>query len=295
MAPKGSRLAFKRWKQTKVLIIDEISMLDSTVFELIEEIARTIHNSSLPFGGLQVIVVGDFLQLPPVAVGSAVREFCFESPVWHYAGFNDPLSKVILSTVLRQEDPTFINLLNAARLGFHSNDDAEVLRRCLVSIKPLPVDGIVPTKLYCTNKDVDVENSLRLSEIDEDLVTIAATDVWETFVDTYEWTRQGKEPTAVLKRHMIDLADKCIPNKIDLKIGAQVVLLRNRASTGPSGDDDAEEGGGDGPSKKLVNGSRGIVIGFAQSKGTPELLPRVRFDCGQVCEPCQVADCCTIH
>ena len=80
--------AVKRWQDLEVLIIDEISMIDRPLFELLDKVGREIRrNHDRPFGGIQVVVVGDFLQLPPVpSKYTKTREFCFESPVWNDLG-----------------------------------------------------------------------------------------------------------------------------------------------------------------------------------------------------------------
>ena len=70
------------------MIIDEISMLDADLFELLNEIARKVKGNDLPFGGIQVVAVGDFLQLPPVQREKKEKSFCFQSGVWEAAGFN---------------------------------------------------------------------------------------------------------------------------------------------------------------------------------------------------------------
>jgi ATP-dependent exoDNAse (exonuclease V) alpha subunit len=85
-----STLHKERWMRTKVLVVDEISMLDKHVFEVLDQIARQLKELDEPFGGMQVLVVGDFMQLPPVNKDRRNRsEFCFESPVWKEAGLND--------------------------------------------------------------------------------------------------------------------------------------------------------------------------------------------------------------
>ena len=79
--------AVERWQKCQVLVIDEISMLDAYLFQLLDEIARIIKKKDEPFGGIQIILVGDFLQLPPVAKDKD-RMFCFQSELWAKAGLN---------------------------------------------------------------------------------------------------------------------------------------------------------------------------------------------------------------
>ena len=90
-----------RWMTTKVLIIDEISMVDGDLFDKLEGIARSIRKSYAPFGGIQVVITGDFFQLPPVPDSGKLAKFAFEAATWttsidHTIG---------LTQVFRQRDP----------------------------------------------------------------------------------------------------------------------------------------------------------------------------------------------
>ena len=78
---RQSKKATIRWKTVKVLIIDEISMINSELFDKLDHIARIIRSNDRPFGGIQLVVCGDFMQLPPVSKKSSVS-FCFESKAW---------------------------------------------------------------------------------------------------------------------------------------------------------------------------------------------------------------------
>ena len=74
----SSRVHLQQWKRCKHLIIDEISMIDSELFDKVEAVARAVRNSDTPFGGIQLIVCGDFLQLPPVIKQDEKKKFCFQ-------------------------------------------------------------------------------------------------------------------------------------------------------------------------------------------------------------------------
>lgn len=102
-----------RWLRTKVLIIDEISMVDGDLYDKLEHIARTIRNNGRPFGGIQLVITGDFFQLPPVPEKGKAAKFAFDAATW-----STTIEHTILLThVFRQKDPTFANMLNEIRLG----------------------------------------------------------------------------------------------------------------------------------------------------------------------------------
>jgi len=98
---RRNQKAKNRWMRTKVLIVDEISMVDGDLFDKLEAIARTIRNNGRPFGGIQLVITGDFFQLPPVPDYGKVSKFAFDAATWatsieHTIG---------LTQVFRQKDP----------------------------------------------------------------------------------------------------------------------------------------------------------------------------------------------
>lgn len=98
---KKNQKAKHRWMRTKVLVIDEVSMIDAELFDKLEQIARTLRNNGRPFGGIQVVITGDFFQLPPVVESSRVSKFCFDAGTW-----NTTIEHTIgLHHVFRQKDP----------------------------------------------------------------------------------------------------------------------------------------------------------------------------------------------
>lgn len=102
-----------RWQRAKVLIIDEVSMVDGDLYDKLEHIARAIKNNGRPFGGIQLVVTGDFFQLPPVPDRNKIAKFAFDAATW-----NTSIEHTILLThVFRQKDPIFANMLNEMRLG----------------------------------------------------------------------------------------------------------------------------------------------------------------------------------
>ena len=98
---KKNQKAKLRWMRTKVLIIDEISMVDGDLFDKLEAIARAIRNNGRPFGGIQLVITGDFFQLPPVPDYGRVSKFSFDAATW-----NTSIEHTIgLTQVFRQKDP----------------------------------------------------------------------------------------------------------------------------------------------------------------------------------------------
>ena len=123
---KKNQKARNRWLRTKVLVVDEVSMVDGDLFDKLEEIARRMRNNGRPFGGIQLVVTGDFFQLPPVPEGSnREAKFAFAAATW-----NTVIQHTILLThVFRQRDPEFANMLNEMRLGKISPQTIEAFRK----------------------------------------------------------------------------------------------------------------------------------------------------------------------
>ena len=126
---KRNQKAKLRWMRTKVLIVDEISMVDGDLFDKLEAIARSIRSNGRPFGGIQLVITGDFFQLPPVPDYGKAAKFAFDAATWK-TSINHTIG---LTQVFRQKDPgsfglivvvvylltgtVFANMLNEMRLG----------------------------------------------------------------------------------------------------------------------------------------------------------------------------------
>jgi len=229
------------WRQCTHLIIDEVSMLSRELFEKLDEIGRTIRGGTRPFGGIQLVLAGDFFQLPPVSqeTEGPSTEFCFQSPLWASAV---PV-QIELTHVFRQTDLEFVALLQEVRKGHLSAGAVEQLTSLG---RPLPAsDGVLATRLSPMNAQVDLINEQKLGEIQGQVYLYEAEDY-----------TKDVEYTILLERNCL------APNRLYLKEGAQVMLLKNLGDN------------------KHVNGSRGVVIGFhADSK-----MPRVRFLSGSILE-----------
>ncbi|XP_049848242.1 ATP-dependent DNA helicase PIF1-like [Schistocerca gregaria] len=239
-----------RWLDVRVLIIDEISMMSGELFDKLEHIARIVRNSSQPFGGIQVVLCGDFFQLPPISSNFQDQSpkkvsFCFQSEAWSRVIHHT----ICLTTVFRQfGDAEFIALLNEVRIGKVSDNSYAKLRACQNTTWN---DSIEPTRLYPLKFQVEKENTLHLDKLSGKPVTFKSKDTTKYAQSNY------------LKA----LNDSCAaPAELVLKIGAQVILLKNLV-----------EG-------ELVNGSRGVVLGFRpQTEGADKKLlstfyPIVEFE-----------------
>lgn len=232
------RFLLKRWRSTHTLIIDEVSMLLPELLEKLDTIARALRGTMQPMGGLQVILVGDFFQLPPITEKESVC--LFESALW-----KDLLGGrcVELTHLERQNDPRFLPILAEARRGSLSPASTDVLR----SRQGLPWDTleIRPTMLF--SRKVDVE---RINE--EGLAALSGPR------HTYKVETLGGLgiPADRLQKAVTKL-DKHAPYATELVLaeGAQVMLIKNS---------NVADG--------LVNGSRGVVTGF-----TPDGKPMVKF------------------
>jgi len=164
-----SRRSVQAWKSVNTLIVDEISMMSKKIFEILDEIGKRVRRCSAPFGGIQVIFTGDFFQLPPVGTEDDKDSdaFCFESPLW--AQTFKPENHIALTTIFRQKDPTFINILSQVRRGQLDKESVKILKthvnRPYDSTK---YNGLIPTKLFPIRSKVDYVNSMMFSKIDED-------------------------------------------------------------------------------------------------------------------------------
>jgi ATP-dependent exoDNAse (exonuclease V) alpha subunit len=221
-----------RINKAKVLIVDEISMLDAKRFDLIELICRTVRKKSSPFGGLQVILCGDFFQLPPVPTrGEPPPEFAFDSLAW------GKLNIIIcyLEKQYRQEDGRFLNLLNDIRNSKTTLKTREILmERHQKSVNGVPK----PTKLYATNRKVNALNDFELSRIAS-----------EEHVFNMSWSGDSELVN--------ELKKTCLaPDPLILKKDAFVMFVKNNYIEG-----DTASG--------YVNGTLGIITGFNEDDGFP--------------------------
>jgi ATP-dependent DNA helicase PIF1 len=258
-----NKRATTNWKTTQVLIVDEISMMSLKIFEAIEQIAKCAKRQYLrPFGGMQIIFIGDFYQLPPVSRGEDTQ-FCFESPLWNQT-FNVE-NHIKLKTLYRQTDPEYIRILTEVRDGVLTEDSLVALNaRLTAKYDPRENSGILPTKLFPRNADADRVNQtmyakLKESEEKYDLKTVSNLRMFnETSVpipiDVMTKCVELKEEE-IEQQMKLFCENSNLNPQLSLKKGAIVMCLANL---------DTDAG--------VCNGSQGIVIDFAANK-----FPIVKF------------------
>lgn len=269
----NNRNAKKSWKKTNILILDEVSMLSKKVFEIIEEIARTIKKDSRPFGGMQIIFSGDFCQLPPVGTSGdkETYKFCFESPLWNQVF---PLRcSVELKTIFRQTDELYTNILQGIRKGKITKKNCTILQNRVNTVfDPEKHNGCVPTKLFPLRSKVDYINNMMFNKLTAENSTfeVVVTKNEVTYVDN------GKNiPTAILSMCNDLTANEveyevnqlinntpCIQN-LHLKTGAAVMCTINLDMD-----------------NSICNGSQGIIIDINIINGAK--IPIVKFSNGIV-------------
>ncbi|XP_017740584.1 PREDICTED: ATP-dependent DNA helicase PIF1 isoform X2 [Rhinopithecus bieti] len=214
------------WLNCQRLVIDEISMVEADLFDKLEAVARAVRQQNKPFGGIQLIICGDFLQLPPVTKGPQPPRFCFQAKSWKRCV---PVT-LELTKVWRQADQTFISLLQAVRLGRCSDEVTHQLQA--TASHKVGRDGIVATRLCTHQDDVALTNERRLQELPGKVHRFEAMD-------------SNPELASILD------AQCPVSQLLQLKLGAQVMLVKNLSV-----------------SRGLVNGARGVVVGFeAEGRG----------------------------
>ena len=195
----------QRWMRTKVLVIDEVSMVDGELFDKLETIARLVRGSGRPFGGIQLVVTGDFFQLPPVPEKNSSAKFAFDAATW-----NTSIEHTILLThVFRQKDPAFASILNDMRLGKTGPAINNIFRRLA---RPLDfADDIEATELFPTRAEVDTANQNRMMKLLGSEINFPAVDG-----GTQDPVQRAKT-----------LSNSLAPENLTLKNGSQVMQIKN--------------------------------------------------------------------
>ncbi|MDP3974819.1 MAG: PIF1 family ATP-dependent DNA helicase [Candidatus Jorgensenbacteria bacterium] len=202
----NNRLA-ARVARAKVLIVDEISMLSAGTLSAVDMACRALRKDKASFGGLQVVLVGDFFQLPPVTrENEPPAQFAFYSPSWDEAA----VSVCYLSEQYRQDDLAFLSFLAKMRRGAKIHETSSILRAHQTNT----VREGNHAHLYAHNVDVDRMNEERLATLPGDARAFAME------------SHGAKALVAQLKRGCLS------PERLLLKPGAKVLFTKNNFEEG---------------------------------------------------------------
>ncbi len=256
----SNKRVYKRVSGARILIIDEVSMLSDRTLQMVDAVCREIRRNSEAFGGLQVVFVGDFFQLPPVcrppanvragaehgtgrpvnkretneASEQAQETFLADNGSLQFAFASIPWQKAkplvcYLSEQHRQEDAAFLDFLGAVRRGTVAERHKALLRTRYSKTAKNDM-----TELYSHNADVDHINTAALAKL-------------PGTPSVFVMTGQGPEPLVLsLKRGCLS------PETLSLKVGARVMFTKNDTIT-----------------RQFANGTLGTVTGFAKEDGAP--------------------------
>lgn len=191
-----------RFSKLKLLIIDEVSMVSPEIFASMDKVLRAFKNNPEPFGGVQVIISGDFFQLPPVSKEFKEKRFAWQTPVWKALG----LKSCYLQQKFRQDDDRLIQILDEIRLASVSESSHALLESRFY--KELN-SNFRPTKLYTHNIDVDRINLGELAKLQE-----------KPYSFTYTSKGSAKNIEKIFKTALV-------LEELTLKKGAVVLFIKN--------------------------------------------------------------------
>ena len=240
----SSEYVCKRVRRTQVLIIDEISMLSSNMLDMVDMVCWEIKQNNEPFGGIQIIFVGDFFQLPPIMrkdysvknkqsslipqVGH-VGIFAYDSGSWDRAG----LVVCYLTEQHRQDDKDFLSVLSGIRANNFSQMHRKFINSRQIDSSDMPKETQKITKLFSHNVDVDRVNNIELAKLEKE-------------TKLFKMSGSGNDKVVeALKKGCLS------PENLELKIGAVVMCTKNNQK------------------EKFVNGTLGVVEGFEEFSGYP--------------------------
>lgn len=219
-----------RWTDARVIIIDEISMISSSIFTKLNKLAKRLRENDKPFGGIQLVVCGDFFQLPPVTKEGLI-EFCFMTDAW-----KEVIQEIcILTFSFRQKgDNTFLKLLQQVKVNELDNNNRSLLKK---SIKNKNSDTEGAVMLFPDKYNVNQRNDIEYNKLTGE-------------VKTHTWIFRDGNGKEIKDKETVDWCNA--QKTIKLKKGCQVMLIKNLDfSTG------------------LVNGSVGSVVDFTEKRNYP--------------------------
>jgi ATP-dependent DNA helicase PIF1 len=259
--------AKKKWRETNILIVDEVSMMSQKIFEILDELSHIMRNSSKPFGGIQLIFCGDFFQLPPVPnINEKDTEmFCFQSERWY--NIFKPENHIELKTIFRQKDPIYKSILSKIRIGNIDEESYNIIRQRLHAQPPTDIQI---TKLYPILKLVQIENQRQFDLINEDIYEFeffinnkntlyhdTGSEITKEIIKDCNTTFKRNPQIYEYEINHLLTNSKCV-EKVQLKVGAFVMTTVNL---------NLEKG--------ICNGSQGIIINMNEING--KCIPVVKF------------------
>jgi ATP-dependent DNA helicase PIF1 len=263
-----SRHTVKGWKKVKVLIVDEVSMMSKKIFEILDYIGRVIKKVPQPFGGIQVVFTGDFYQLPPVGnyEDEDTCKFCFESELWTQVFPKQ--NHIQLTTIFRQTDSEYREILNQIRCGSLESRFIELLK----SYVGRPKDELItPAKLFAVRAKADFVNQSQYVKLEGEEIIYKT----ESSCRLVTYMDSGKAIESEKIAYCSSLDSEFIQNELDylanssnripllkLKVGAHVMCLHNL---------DIEAG--------ICNGTQGIIKSFTTNT-LGQRIPIVLFSNG---------------
>lgn len=241
----SSEYISKRVRRTRVLIIDEISMLSTNMLDMVDLVCREIKQNDEPFGGIQIILVGDFFQLPPIIKKEETHNkskqnllikdkelsgiFAYDSGAWERAR----MIVCYLTEQHRQDDKDFLSVLSGIRANNVNKAHREFIKTRQIDFDDMPEEAMNITKLFSHNFNVDQINNGELSKIEEE-------------IKSFKMSSDGND------RIIENLKKGCLsPENLELKKGAVVMCTKNNQK------------------ERFVNGTLGIVTGFDEFSNYP--------------------------
>ncbi len=254
-----NRTKLRNWRQVDILVVDEVSMMSSKLFHLLNEVGKRIRCSSLPFGGIQLVFSGDFYQLPPVGDPNEREscQFCFEHPLWDTVFPKD--NCVQLKKIFRQTDEVYAKILNEIRVGRIRKSSFKILSQYVGREIPEGM-AIRPTKIFPLRHKVEHTNTMEMDKINEDEHVYTLKTVTDIPVPKTVESVPISKITPEEMKHEIDYLTRNLlcDCELKLKLHAQVMCVINIES------------------ENLCNGSQGVVVGFSPHNN----LPIIRFNNG---------------
>ena len=271
-------------KECKLLAIDEVSIMSDKLIKYLDDVLQQVRECPLPFGGLQVILIGDFFQLPPTKNKENLdADYCFNSFTWQKLN----LSTIYLKEVKRQSDKPYIDALNNIRTGVFNKKDIQIFENRNFPSSTRIDKNIL--QLFPTNKEASTYNNICLEELSTNPVSYNATDTFYRYdlvdnkcnealdiVYPQNCTKESLEITDLSddfdnteKYLIMTFNNQCnAPQTLTLKEGCRVMLLKNLNFE-----------------KHLVNGSCGQVTKLTKydievlfDNGTKTKIEPVKFE-----------------